>query len=105
MGCDVDGDIRLDFAQNGETVNQREYRLIQVCLFGQWSYVCNWIFDHQDVDSSVVLQQLQCQNGGRDVPVFMYFTTNLVLLFIIILETTARSGTSSLTPAYLTRMD
>ena len=61
MGCDVDGDIRLDFAQNGETVNQREYRLIQVYLFGQWSYVCNWIFDHQDVDSSVVLQQLQCQ--------------------------------------------
>ena len=34
MGCDVDGDIRLDFVEDGETVNQREYRLIQVCLFG-----------------------------------------------------------------------
>ena len=65
MGCDVDGDIRLDFVEDGETVNQREYRLIQVCLFGQWSYVCNWNFDHQAVDSSVVLQQLQCQSGGR----------------------------------------
>ena len=71
MGCDVDGDIRLDFVEHGETDNQteREYRLIQVCLFGQWSYVCNWEFDHQDVDSSVVLQQLRCQSGGRDVPV------------------------------------
>ena len=71
MGCDVDGDIRLDFVEDGETDNQteREYRLIQVCLFGQWSYVCNWEFDHQDVDSSVVLQQLRCQSGGRDVPV------------------------------------
>ena len=69
MSCDVDGDIRLDFAENVETDldNQREYRLIQVCLFGQWSYVCNWAFDHEDVDSSVVLQQLQCQNGGKDM--------------------------------------
>ena len=78
MDCDVDGDIRLDYVQNGETENQREYRLIQVCLFGQWSYVCNWIFDHQDVDSNVVLQQLQCQNGGRYVPVLMYFTISTV---------------------------
>ena len=74
MGCDVDGDIRLDFVQNGTTVNQREYRLIQVCLFGQWSYVCNWEFDYQDVDSNVVLQQLQCQSGGRDVPVLIFLT-------------------------------
>ena len=67
MSCDVDGDIRLDFVQNGTTVNKREYRLIQVCLFGQWSYVCHWDFDHQAVDSSVVLQQLQCQNGGIEM--------------------------------------
>ena len=65
MGCDVDGDIRLDFTQNGETDNQmREFRLVQVCLFGEWSYVCNWEFDYQDVDNNVLLQQLQCQNGG-----------------------------------------
>ena len=36
MGCDADGDIRLDFAENVEIVKQREYRLIQVCIFGQW---------------------------------------------------------------------
>ena len=72
MECDGDGDIRLDFVEDGETVNQREYRLIQVCLFGQWSYVCSWNFDHQNVDSNVVLQQLQCQNGGTDVPVLMF---------------------------------
>ena len=68
MSCDVDGDIRLDFVQNEETVSKREYRLIQVCLFGQWSYVCNWDFDYQDVDNNVVLQQLQCHNGGTDAP-------------------------------------
>ena len=68
-GCKVDGDIRLDLVDDGRMSNQKLYRLIQVCLFGQWSYVCNWEFDHQDVDSSVVLQQLQCQSGGRDVPV------------------------------------
>ena len=73
VGCDADGDIRLNFAENVETVNQREYRLIQVCLFGQWSYVCNWGFGHQGVDSNVVLQQLQCQNGGTDVPVLCFF--------------------------------
>ena len=67
MGCDADGDIRLDFAENVEIVKQREYRLIQVCIFGQWSYVCNWNFDHKTVDSSVVLQQLQCPNGGKDM--------------------------------------
>ena len=78
VGCDADGDIRLDFAENVETVNQKEYRLIQVCLFGQWSYVCNWNFDHQDVDSSVVLQQFQCQNGGKDVPVLTHFTTSAI---------------------------
>ena len=72
MGCHVDGDIRLDFVEDGKIVNQREYRLIQVCLFGQWSYVCNWEFGYQDVDSNVVLQQLQCQNGGRDAPVLMF---------------------------------
>ena len=75
MGCDVDGDIRLDFVQNGTTVNQREHRLIQVCLFGQWSYVCNWDFGHEEVDSNVVLQQLQCQNGGK---VLMFLTISII---------------------------
>ena len=79
MGCDIDGDIRLDFVEDVETVNEREYRLIQVCLFGQWSYVCNWDFGHQDVDSSVVLQQLQCQNGGRDVPVLKFLTISTII--------------------------
>ena len=79
MGCVVDWDIRLDFVEDGEKVNQREYRLIQVCLFGQWSYVCNWDFGHQDVDSSVVLQQLQCRSGGKDVPVLMYFTISTII--------------------------
>ena len=74
MGCDVDGDIRLDFVEDGEIDmdKQREYRLVQVCLFGQWSYVCNWIFGHQDADSSVVLQQLQCQNGGRCASFYVF---------------------------------
>ena len=81
MECDVDGDIRLDFVEDGETDNHREYRLIQVCLFGQWSYVCNWDFGHEDVDSSVVLQQLQCQNGGKDVPVLMFLTITIIYYY------------------------
>ena len=74
MGCDVDGDIRLDFVEDGETVNQREYHLIQVCLFGQWSYVCNWEF----AIIKMLIAVLSCSNFCAkvevelDVPVLMF---------------------------------
>ena len=65
MSCDVEGELRLDYANNGDLINQTEYYLIQVCILGQWSYVCHWDFDHQGVDTNVVLQQLQYSSGSK----------------------------------------
>ena len=65
MSCDVEGELRLDFAQGGQPLDQTEYYLIQVCILGEWSYVCHWNFDYQGVDTDVVLQQLQCSNGSK----------------------------------------
>ena len=37
-----------------------EYRLLQVCLFGHWSYVCGDAL--QERDENVVLNQLGCSS-------------------------------------------
>ena len=39
------------------------YHLLQVCLFGHWSYVCGTKFGNGD--RLVALYQLGCTQGGR----------------------------------------
>ena len=60
---DVEGRIRLDPQDSGRINSGKTYRLLQVCLFGQWSYVCKEGFDA--VDRSVALHQLE-HTGGRE---------------------------------------
>ena len=55
-----EGDVRLDPNDDGQTL----YYLLQVCLLGNWTYVCQGNFDHANVDKNVVLQQLHCRAGG-----------------------------------------
>ena len=100
LSCDVEGELRLDFAQGGQPLDQTEYYLIQVCILGEWSYVCHWNFDHQGVDNDVVLQQLQCSSGSKKLA-----ETHLIYIiaFIIIIAATKyRSDVSNFKPAYLT---
>lgn len=39
-------------------------RLLKVCLFGHWSYVCRNRFGHNSFDSSIALYQLGCDGGS-----------------------------------------
>ena len=59
-GCSPDGSIRL--SPGDDDVHDETYRLLQVCLFGHWSYVCGDLFSQQD--RNVVLNQLGCSDGG-----------------------------------------
>ena len=61
MSCAVEGSIRLDPQDSGRNIDSKMYYLLQVCLFGQWSYVCSASFD--DADLSVALHQLGSTHG------------------------------------------
>ena len=39
------------------------YHLLQMCLFGQWSYVCEFGFD--EIDLNVTLHQIGYTGGGN----------------------------------------
>ena len=74
--CGEEGDVRLDPKDGGEI----SYRLLQVCLLENWTYVCQGGFDHKQlgIDRNVVLQQLQCSAGGKVVRSLLHV---LALLF------------------------
>ena len=64
MSCAVEyaeGSIRLDPQDSGKISNGKTYYLLQVCLFGQWSYVCSTWFSSGDL--SVALHQLGSTRG------------------------------------------
>ena len=64
MSCAVEyaeGSVRLDSQDSEETSNGKTYYFLQVCLFGQWSYVCNTGFGSADL--SVALHQLGSTHG------------------------------------------
>ena len=58
----AEGSTRLDPQDSGRNISNNMYYLLQVCLFGQWSYVCSDSFD--DNDLSVALHQLGSIQGG-----------------------------------------
>ena len=64
--CEVEGTIRTQSRHNVTT----RYHLLQVCLFGQWNYVCH--HDLNDIILSVVLQQLGYTEGGARASVCIY---------------------------------
>ena len=58
VSCAVDGTIRMA----PEVVDASNYRLLQVCLFGEWSYVCSFRFNN--IALNVTLHQLGYTGGG-----------------------------------------
>ena len=61
MSCAVEGSLRLDPQDSGAIINSKMYYLVQVCLLGQWSYVCSDSFG--SADRSVALHQLGSTYG------------------------------------------
>ena len=61
-----EGSIQLA-VNNSQESNGQTYYLLQVCLFGHWSYVCGVKFGNGDAapDRNVALYQLGCTQGGR----------------------------------------
>ena len=55
--CAVEGSIRTQSRHNVTS-----YHLLQVCLFGQWNYVCSFGFNN--IALNVVLHQLGYTGGG-----------------------------------------
>ena len=53
--CAVEGSIRTRH-------NVTSYQLLQVCLLGQWRYVCHYGFNN--IELNVVLHQLGYTGGG-----------------------------------------
>ena len=65
--CEIDGSARLN--HTGEHIyNKSQYQLLQVCLFGHWSYVCSNSGFGNSIrgtrNMNVTLYQLGCVNGG-----------------------------------------
>ena len=58
----AEGSVRLDPQDSGEISNGKTYYLLHVCLFGQWSYVCNTWFGSADL-SVAALNQLGSTHG------------------------------------------
>ena len=59
--CKEEGDISLgEEVPSSDTIT---YRLLKVCLFGHWSYVCHDRFNN--IDRSIVLNQLGCDGGSK----------------------------------------
>ena len=70
--CGIEGSIRTQSRHNVTS-----YYLLQVCLFGQWNYVCHQLqSDHKDIVLNVVLHQLGYTGGG----VCMYLNNNSYFL-------------------------
>ena len=63
--CEPEGSIQLAVNDPQEYIdsNNQMYHLLQVCLFGHWSYVCSNGFGIGD--RRVALYQLGCTQGGR----------------------------------------
>ena len=66
--CEPEGSIQLAVNDTQEYIdsNNQTYHLLQVCLFGHWSYVCSNGFGHasSSTDRNVALFQLGCVSGG-----------------------------------------
>ena len=62
--CESEGSIQLA-VNNTQKYNGQTYQLLQVCLFGHWSYVCSNGFSNLGLDSAITLYQLGCTNGGK----------------------------------------
>ena len=69
MTCAVEGNVQIDPEDDEQMYEGASYRLLQVCLFGQWSYVCE--FDFDAVDLNVALHQLGYTGGG--VPCILFY--------------------------------
>ena len=66
--CEPEGSIQLsvnDTDQEYIDSNNQKYHLLQVCLFGHWSYVCGSGFGNNNNDRRVALNQLGCTKGGK----------------------------------------
>ena len=65
--CEPEGSIQLAVNDTQEYIdgNNQMYQLLQVCLFGHWSYVCGNGFHNNKADRMVTLYQLGCTKGGR----------------------------------------
>lgn len=68
--CTAEGELRVDPEDKNTT-----YKLLQICLVGEWNYVCNAQFNY-DLDGTVALHQLQCKSGGT----LHYYTEKIVLV-------------------------
>ena len=105
--CDgkEEGDVRLDPSDNGTITQSKQYILLQVCLLKNWTYVCQGGFDHGNlfggIDKNVVLQQLQCNDGGK---VVKYSKRHSCLLLV---DTILRNDSTNkaLKPAFLQRIN
>ena len=64
VSCEPDGRLQLAESDTQE-YNDQTYQLLQVCLFGHWSYVCGSGFGNNNADRMVALYQLGCTQGGR----------------------------------------
>ena len=64
--CEPEGSIQLSVNDTQESIdgNNQTYQLLQVCLFGHWSYVCGNGFHNNNADRMVALYQLGCTKGG-----------------------------------------
>ena len=64
--CGPEGSIQLSVNDTQESTdgNNQTYQLLQVCLFGHWSYVCGNGFHNNNADRMVALYQLGCTKGG-----------------------------------------
>ena len=62
--CEPEGSIQLAVNDTQEYIdsNNQTYHLLQVCLFGHWSYVCGHFYG--TLDKPVTLYQLGCTKGG-----------------------------------------
>ena len=67
--CAVEGNVRIDPQGSGEGASYDG--LLQVCLFGQWTYVCTFEFDNTDLN--VTLHQLGYTGGGVCILILFAF--------------------------------
>ena len=70
--CAVEGNVQIDLEDDGE--GESYNGLLQVCLFGQWTYVCNVGFDGTDLN--VALHQLGYTAGGVCILILFDFHAN-----------------------------
>ena len=65
--CESDGSVQLDSLSGGP--GHTHSKLVQVCLFGHWSYVCGPYYDGGiPYKTSVALYQAGCSGGNLKIP-------------------------------------